>query len=229
MKRGIRFSTLIPAPTQEEASTYGWLHKELGFLIAKIRERRLGGIDGEGHLDETYFCTHQIIVDTLAKQHPERVPMFATALYWMFNHEIVRFALSEAMRVPAGELPDHLYAYRMSTTCDHCGASFMHARRSHHEQAKTVLCPNCTAATEPDLKTMPYAEYLKTEHWNSTRKAALKAAEYRCQMCNASKPLHVHHRTYERRGNEKPSDLIALCADCHKTFHENGKLKEGAE
>ena len=26
---------------------------------------------------------------------------------------------------------------------------------------------------------------------------------------------HVHHRTYERRGNEELTDCIALCRDCH--------------
>lgn len=28
--------------------------------------------------------------------------------------------------------------------------------------------------------------------------------------------LEVHHRTYERRGHERDSDLIALCWGCHE-------------
>lgn len=27
--------------------------------------------------------------------------------------------------------------------------------------------------------------------------------------------LEVHHRTYERLGNERPEDLVALCWCCH--------------
>ncbi len=75
-----------------------------------------------------------------------------------------------------------------------------------------------------DLRSVPYKEYLQTEHWQIVRRDALKAAEYRCQVCNASTTLHVHHRTYERRGEELPADLIALCADCHKLFHDHGKV-----
>ena len=68
---------------------------------------------------------------------------------------------------------------------------------------------------------MPYQEYLQTPEWQARRKDALQRAEYRCQTCNASdRILDVHHRTYERRGHEKPSDLTVLCRDCHELFHQ---------
>lgn len=70
------------------------------------------------------------------------------------------------------------------------------------------------------LRSMPYADYLKTEHWKRKRKAALHAALHRCQLCNGKGPLNVHHRTYERRGEELPNDLIALCEPCHRKFHD---------
>lgn len=70
------------------------------------------------------------------------------------------------------------------------------------------------------LRTMPYRAYLKTDHWQTVRKRALQSARYRCQLCNAAKPLHVHHRTYANRGNERPEDVIALCAECHERHHE---------
>jgi len=69
------------------------------------------------------------------------------------------------------------------------------------------------------LRTMPYDEYLQTPEWQEKRKEALRRADYRCQLCNSDESLDVHHRTYERRGYELASDLIALCRDCHKTFH----------
>jgi hypothetical protein len=31
--------------------------------------------------------------------------------------------------------------------------------------------------------------------------------------------MHVHHRTYERIGHEKLSDLCLLCGPCHRLFH----------
>lgn len=76
------------------------------------------------------------------------------------------------------------------------------------------------------LRYMPYREYLQTPEWKEKRDQALKRAKFSCQTCGSRGSLHVHHRTYARRGEEWSSDLIALCADCHKIFHDNGKLAE---
>jgi len=92
------------------------------------------------------------------------------------------------------------------------------------------------------LKSLPYAEYLKSNHWYYKRNKALNKAFFQCQVCNskghiirpANDPdfveyrecqLHVHHRTYERKGHELPQDLIVLCSECHELFHKHGKLK----
>lgn len=76
-----------------------------------------------------------------------------------------------------------------------------------------------------ELQTMPYFEYLQTPEWDQKRKAHLRSSKYRCQICNTSGPLHVHHRTYENRGNEQWADLIALCADCHSHFHNRMEVQ----
>lgn len=76
------------------------------------------------------------------------------------------------------------------------------------------------------LQTMPYGEYLQTPEWQQKRETSLRLAEYRCQVCNDVKDLNVHHRTYERRGKEAMSDLIALCGSCHEIFHQNGQLAQ---
>ena len=75
-----------------------------------------------------------------------------------------------------------------------------------------------------DFRTMPYPDYLKTEHWQKTAAAAKERAGQKCQVCNKYGQLHTHHRTYERRGAELPEDLIVLCAGCHSLFHKSGKL-----
>lgn len=78
-----------------------------------------------------------------------------------------------------------------------------------------------------ELKTMPYREYLKTDEWQSTRKQALKRAKFKCQLCGVSGvTLNVHHNSYKNRGQELNSDLIVLCADCHKHHHN---IKDGDE
>lgn len=73
---------------------------------------------------------------------------------------------------------------------------------------------------------MPYEEYLQTEHWLKMADDAKKRACHRCQLCNSEGQLHAHHRTYERRGYEKPSDLIVLCSSCHAKFHDITKARE---
>lgn len=61
--------------------------------------------------------------------------------------------------------------------------------------------------------------YLRSAHWAGIRKQALKRAEHRCQVCNGTERLDVHHRTYERLGHERPGDLTVLCRRCHDLFH----------
>lgn len=75
-----------------------------------------------------------------------------------------------------------------------------------------------------ELRTMPYQEYLTTQEWADKRSAALRRAGYRCQACASDGKLHVHHRTYIRRGMEHAADLIALCSECHRLFHERRSL-----
>lgn len=74
-----------------------------------------------------------------------------------------------------------------------------------------------------------YDAYIDSDAWRAKRGPALERAEHRCQVCNADKHLDVHHRTYERLGNEKPGDLTVLCRSCHELFHENRHLKSASK
>lgn len=96
----------------------------------------------------------------------------------------------------------------------------------YQHKGETFIVVEQLVPSEDDLKTMPYAEYLKTGHWQEVRKAALERADHRCQLCNATENLNVHHRTYERRGAERDSDVTVLCKPCHERFHgvTNGRV-----
>lgn len=78
-------------------------------------------------------------------------------------------------------------------------------------------------------KRMPYYRYLNTPHWKHMREIKLLEIDNRCQICYNSTQLHVHHRTYERLGHEKLTDLTVLCKECHDLFHKNRKLKKNPE
>lgn len=64
-----------------------------------------------------------------------------------------------------------------------------------------------------------YREYLNSDHWKKTRAAALQRAGNKCQGCGGTYDLQVHHKTYARRGHERPEDLEVLCRNCHKDEH----------
>ena len=67
-----------------------------------------------------------------------------------------------------------------------------------------------------------YEEYLACDHWKAIRQEALEWYGFRCALCYRPQPpniLHVHHRTYERVGEEDLADLTVLCERCHNLFH----------
>lgn len=70
-----------------------------------------------------------------------------------------------------------------------------------------------------------YEEYLKSDNWALKRKEKALEQNYTCEKCDKKvyKGFHIHHITYERLGNEKLSDLMFLCEDCH--INEHCKIK----
>lgn len=64
-----------------------------------------------------------------------------------------------------------------------------------------------------------YKAYLESDAWKRTRKHAIEGARGACQLCDANGRIDVHHRTYDRVGDERLSDLIVLCRRCHERFH----------
>lgn len=66
--------------------------------------------------------------------------------------------------------------------------------------------------------------YLRSRHWQSRRKQALRRAGYRCSECRRP-ATDVHHLKYYEGGRsvlwrEKERHLTALCRKCHERKHE---------
>ena len=68
---------------------------------------------------------------------------------------------------------------------------------------------------------MPYEEYLQTQHWREFRAAYIESVSGKCGLCDQP-GRDVHHRHYKRRGRETFADVILLCRDCHSRFHGKG-------
>jgi len=73
---------------------------------------------------------------------------------------------------------------------------------------------------------MDYKAYLLTAHWQDVRVRALRNAENRCQLCYSPIKLQIHHRTYKRLGQERDSDVLVLCDDCHSRHHRKKPSSE---
>ncbi len=112
-------------------------------------------------------------------------------------------------------------------TCPECAALTNAVAERENEDARMAAITDRfkADARQTELDIMSYEEYLGTEEWKQLAHRARRAAGFQCGLCNAKAPLHVHHRHYTKRGHERPSDLIGLCADCHSKFHD--KLPAG--
>lgn len=79
------------------------------------------------------------------------------------------------------------------------------------------------------MTSLEYQEYMKSQQWQERRLAKLEHAKFKCEKCGERNGLEVHHKTYERLGHEKSSDLIVLCKACHWIADEdhrgNNKIK----
>ncbi len=75
-----------------------------------------------------------------------------------------------------------------------------------------------------------YEAYIQSADWKEKADAAKKRAGYRCQICNrgTSQVLQIeaHHRTYERLGEELPSDITVVCNECHDLYTRHKKFGE---
>lgn len=69
---------------------------------------------------------------------------------------------------------------------------------------------------------MKYSEYLKSPHWQETRRKRLDKDGDACVLCGSKENLNVHHRNYRNVGKEDvENDLVTLCTECHTFVHEN--------
>ncbi len=72
-----------------------------------------------------------------------------------------------------------------------------------------------------------YYDYMQSAEWRERANAAKRRVGHRCQVCNrpaTAVTLVVHHRTYERLGQERAEDLTVLCRDCHALYEKNKRI-----
>ena len=70
------------------------------------------------------------------------------------------------------------------------------------------------------IRKMPYKEYIVSDIWKVRREVMIESQSNKCEICNSTENLSVHHNNYNTRGEEKDTDLIVVCWPCHKEFHK---------
>jgi len=69
-----------------------------------------------------------------------------------------------------------------------------------------------------------YQTYLRSDHWQDTRRRVLQRANGFCEGCWQRRATQVHHLTYAHRGAEFLWELVAICDPCHARLH--GKTEQ---
>lgn len=66
-----------------------------------------------------------------------------------------------------------------------------------------------------------YDEYLRSEIWKKFRKKYFRSKKRKyCMLCR--KPnfdVELHHKSYDRLGTEKLTDVVPLCREHHEEVH----------
>jgi hypothetical protein len=77
----------------------------------------------------------------------------------------------------------------------------------------------------PDIQGKEYQQGEQSDFWN-VREYVLFRDGYKCKGAKGckNKILNVHHIESRKTGGDAPNNLITLCEDCHKDYHQ-GKLK----
>ena len=81
-----------------------------------------------------------------------------------------------------------------------------------------------------ELSTMPYRDYLLTDHWRNLSIKVKERDGNKCKLCNSWDSLNAHHRTYKNRWKDNEiEDIITLCKNCHQMIHDNLELNSKHE
>lgn len=93
---------------------------------------------------------------------------------------------------------------------DNLDGQWRERKSAEYRQIFQALAPSLAAE---------YEAYLCSTEWRERRKAVLARASDRCELCQKADATQVHHRTYIRLGSELPTDLLAVCENCHEILH----------
>ncbi len=75
-----------------------------------------------------------------------------------------------------------------------------------------------------------YINYIASDEWRGRKQAKLDSSK-RCSVCGETEGLQLHHKNYDRLGEERSDNLVLLCKACHWIMdsERKGDKKIGAK
>lgn len=74
-----------------------------------------------------------------------------------------------------------------------------------------------------EYKKAKYAQYLKSDEWARKREKLFLLVGRQCEFCKKSGIVEVHHLVYDRIENERLTDLVVVCKECHPILDTHRK------
>ncbi len=80
----------------------------------------------------------------------------------------------------------------------------------------------CIALHSEELRSIPYKQFLRSPYWKAFSSERKAMSGNKCESCNISDNLEVHHLDYKHRGSDHLflDFTIVLCSSCHKRRHK---------
>ncbi len=88
-----------------------------------------------------------------------------------------------------------------------------------HRTSEYNKHPDNPKRRKPATRWGSYKQYLLSPEWSNIRLDLFQVRGKKCERCNSTYRLQIHHKTYENVFNEEPEDLEILCKRCHEAEH----------
>lgn len=107
------------------------------------------------------------------------------------------------------QCPDCLRAVGRKLEPDALGIHPREVKRAEPKRGRTGL------GGSGNSKRRNFEARFRQADWKRLRARVLDRDDFTCRSCGEA-ATEVHHRTYERFGNERLEDLVASCAECNQ-------------
>ncbi len=122
---------------------------------------------------------------------------------------------------PDGSVLESVYKVGWNNNDWRQAVRILRGRKATLSEVKRLLPKAVEVLTQDYLRKLDYEKFLQTSYWATLKDVVFNDRGGKCERCGADDYLHLHHISYEHRGNEinHMEDLELLCSNCHADHH----------